>query len=552
LKYGLFNLACVLIFTIIALVSRQTLASKHSINESLKLLLNFTNMKKRLLFFAAMLFALATIQAQSPTGVIRYTESSQFNKFFHKVIQASDGSIVTVGGLHLNGLACKFSSGFAPLWTLTMDSVSFRDVVETNDGNYVFLGNVMKVNMQNNPVCVVKVNPAGTVLFEKRYYEPSLSAGLTPFQLCKASGTDQGYLLYGGNCVSAQYIIKCDVNGNIVWVRDNYAPGVGFICSLMPDGNDYIGAFSYLNNSIISPGAIRMDASGNVLACRVFETTVSVQMNYSALTKLNNGNFVLMANPGNAFYGFFLYTLDATLQNVSCTKLSCTNQAYFTAIYAAQNSSDEVVAYGGYGSGSGCAVQVNPSTGVTSFAKYGNFITTGNSGGTRLSNGNYLFCGSSGYLGASFAVLDNTGAGFCSPQNITMTPQTNFPFTATNKTITNLQLPLLSSTYNFPFTPINLTASTMCGALSDAPEFIAGEDAIKMYPNPTHNLVTVTAEGFEIEAIRVLNIAGQEMQRISGQGQSSQTIELSSYESGVYFIEIVSGDQRIVRRIVRE
>jgi Secretion system C-terminal sorting domain len=504
-------------------------------------------MKKRFAFFVVLIYLVSYTQAQ--TGVMHYEDFSLYGMGYGKVVPCSDGGYIGVGNSGIIGHITKFNGNFNVLWSYKLDSVIFIDAIETNDGNYVLEGLSYRTTYQNNPVHIVKMSSTGTVIFQKRYHDATFANAFTVDGICKAAGTDQGFIMYGGNCIAAQYAIKCDANGIVQWEKNNLGMGNGSILTMVPDGNGYVGAFSWLSNSMIHGGIIRLDASGNLVACKTFQTVTSVQMGRNCLAKLSNGNFVVMTKP-NDISGVALFTVDPTFATITCNRISTTSSFYVDGMFATHNSNDEVIICGSYGFGYGSALQVNSATASVSFAKSYNTIGSGISNGTKLANGNYLLAGGIN-TGGMLAVIDNTGSGFCTAQNISLSPELNYSFTPASPTITQYPIGVATLSVNDVLVSENLTTSVVCGTLSSTVE-LSAEQAIDVFPNPTQNQITISANSLPIESVRVLNIAGQEIERINAQGQNRQTIDLSSYDSGIYFIEIITSDRRFVRRIIRE
>ena len=72
------------------------------------------------------------------------------------------------------------------------------------------------------------------------------------------------------------------------------------------------------------------------------------------------------------------------------------------------------------------------------------------------------------------------------------------------------------------------------------------ENLISLYPNPTHSKVTI--EGAEVAQVEVLNILGQKVAE-----SRSNTVDLTSFESGIYFLRVVSTEGQVwFEKVVRE
>ncbi len=73
---------------------------------------------------------------------------------------------------------------------------------------------------------------------------------------------------------------------------------------------------------------------------------------------------------------------------------------------------------------------------------------------------------------------------------------------------------------------------------------------IKVYPNPTNNIVNVESSD-QLKAIVVYNIYGQEMHKNFPNG-SKGLVELESFSPGIYLIKVVSGNAEQTIRVVKQ
>jgi hypothetical protein len=71
------------------------------------------------------------------------------------------------------------------------------------------------------------------------------------------------------------------------------------------------------------------------------------------------------------------------------------------------------------------------------------------------------------------------------------------------------------------------------------------ENSVKLYPNPTNNILNVEGEG--MSSIEVYNAVGQRVMKQEVNGNKAQ-VNTQSLNSGVYFIRIVANDGSMVNR----
>ena len=77
--------------------------------------------------------------------------------------------------------------------------------------------------------------------------------------------------------------------------------------------------------------------------------------------------------------------------------------------------------------------------------------------------------------------------------------------------------------------------------------------AIKLWPNPTQGRIHIESESF-INSINIYNVLGQkaDVSLDNTSTANGQMIDISSLSSGIYFIEIQSGKQREIKKIIKE
>ncbi|MBE0646181.1 MAG: hypothetical protein IH596_00185 [Bacteroidales bacterium] len=87
------------------------------------------------------------------------------------------------------------------------------------------------------------------------------------------------------------------------------------------------------------------------------------------------------------------------------------------------------------------------------------------------------------------------------------------------------------------------------GNLLSIPDNISDDGfQLMIYPNPTQGALTITSL-YKIDKISVRSITGIELAEIPG-GDSPLLIDLSSFEIGSYLMQIFSGEERFIRKVM--
>lgn len=91
------------------------------------------------------------------------------------------------------------------------------------------------------------------------------------------------------------------------------------------------------------------------------------------------------------------------------------------------------------------------------------------------------------------------------------------------------------------------------GTLIGTEEISADEQELILYPNPSRGIVNVTFSDIagECEFI-VYNMEGHRIYQQKVSGLQNRQIDLSRFSDGIYLLELVSGRERIIRKIVLE
>lgn len=84
--------------------------------------------------------------------------------------------------------------------------------------------------------------------------------------------------------------------------------------------------------------------------------------------------------------------------------------------------------------------------------------------------------------------------------------------------------------------------------ITSLPDIITESNALfSVYPNPSHNTCTVITSA-ETKQIRILNAFGQPINTVNTQGSTS--LELKIQTPGFYFLQFVTGNQIITKKIL--
>ena len=73
-----------------------------------------------------------------------------------------------------------------------------------------------------------------------------------------------------------------------------------------------------------------------------------------------------------------------------------------------------------------------------------------------------------------------------------------------------------------------------------------------VYPNPTQNILHLSAtNGIEIQSIQVLNLSGQTVMT-KNPNKKRISLNISKFNSGIYFILIELNNQTVIKKIIKK
>lgn len=491
-------------------------------------------------------FLFTSISSAQNLGVAAYKETTPYSQEFKQIIKTSDGGIIGVSSLGYNGRASKINSSYQQVWSIGIDSIPLSDAIETNDGNYILLGHALTTNYYG-AVYIIKVNTSGAILFEKMFYS-SINNQLTADGICKAAGNDSGFVFYGGNCIAMHYLIKCDKNGNVQWEKQHAGLGNGAYLSMISESNGYVADFNCSGSTFQSIGISKMDVSGNVTACKIYEGSNAVSVFHNSLAKKASGEYYIWAGP-NDTAGTQDYTINSSLTSVSCKRHTMSTQLEITSVLATQNANDEILMTGVLSPGYGVYIKLNSSDNIV-YQKQSSTFPSYFNASVNLGGGTYGFGGSASTFGKIIAVVDENSNGVCTTTNLGLNTS-NYSVLATTPTITNTVVNALFLTPSLPLYSVTQVKTNLCGALS-VENNNAENSEISIYPNPSNENITIETRDKNIKSITIINSLGQVCFQTAEINSTILTIDLSDFKTGIYFLQVNNAEVSSVRKIIKQ
>ncbi len=144
----------------------------------------------------------------------------------------------------------------------------------------------------------------------------------------------------------------------------------------------------------------------------------------------------------------------------------------------------------------------------------------------------------------TFASLDTTCSNY-SPVTLTGGAPSGGTYSGTSVTSGQFDPIIGVGVYTMTYTYTDANGCTNNATSDIVVDGCAGIDEheienISVYPNPTFGVLNITAEGTELESVRIYDASGRLVDLIDAGNQSSIKVDMSEYSSGVYTIEVNS------------
>ena len=75
-------------------------------------------------------------------------------------------------------------------------------------------------------------------------------------------------------------------------------------------------------------------------------------------------------------------------------------------------------------------------------------------------------------------------------------------------------------------------------------------DALRISPNPSSGIFTVTSNTSDIKTIEVVNILGEVIDTRSVSGSINETFDMTSFSAGMYFVKSSNGTTESTQRVL--
>lgn len=521
---------------------------------------------KKLLFTT---FALYLFQISSAQIIFQKAYGLNGGDLGYCVRQTSDGGYIITGKVRISGSVShddlyliKTDANGDTLWTRIYGKTTTNEVGycvrQTLDGGYIVTGNAYTAAGIN--VYLIKTNAGGDTLWTRTFGGTAADQGYDVRQT-----NDGGYIITGrtssfGSGPDNVYLLKTDANGILTWTKTYGGPNpdYGNAVQQTADGGYIIGGVTYS----FPPGdknayLIKTDTAGNLSWSKTFGGTADDDA--SAVQQTSDNGYILAGgteSSGSGGADVYLIKTDANGDTLWTKALGGTSYENGAGV---QQTTD-----GGY-----IICGKTSSFGVGSTAVYlvktdlgGNVIWSKTYGGAgsfqdvaysvqQTADHGYVLTGFVTSFGVASDVYliktDSSGNTACNHGN---------PATILSATSTSVGNPSTTTSSGGTATTMITSVGNGCAifdcSTSGVPENEMTNNIIRIYPNPNNGIFSVWIEETSGNGAiaEIFNTTGCNIYSSYITG-NYEMINLSRYPAGIYFLQIQTENNSIIKKFIK-
>ncbi len=458
-------------------------------------------------------------------GAIQWTKTfgeAFDNEYGYCIQQTADGGYIVSGQGAFDGFSgeidfylIKLTATGETSWTKTYGGNGLEAayaVRQTSDGGYIMCGQTPAFDTNNFRAYLIKVNATGDITWTKAFASYGYETGKDVQQTA-----DGGYIFLGETDINFDgsgdlYLIKTNASGDVTWSRAIGAADTEEASEVKqtPDGGYIITGSAYGAGSLSRDMLlVKVNSLGVTEWSKTYGSTVNDVSRSVTLT--SDGGYAICGSS----WGF---NVDEDYE-VYVVKTNASGVVQWSKTYGGPSL------YGDYG----FSIQQTNDNG---------FIITGEA---------YSF--GVGFKNIYLIKTDSNGNSGCSNQGTAATVTSN----AVLQNISTTTTVLSGGTAANPATLSHTggTQTDICAVLS-TPEEMNNEGSIMVYPNPFSDVVTVELPNFaSTTRVIIYDITGKSLATFELNSQNN-SIDLSTLNSGIYFCELVSNNNRKTIKLIKK
>lgn len=489
------------------------------------------------------------------------------NDWSRCIIPAIDGGYLIVG--ETTGFGVSGSDGYVVksdvngvvLWTKTIGSFGtdfIHDIKAISDTGYVAVGSIYSNSASNYVMWLAKLDISGDTIWTLSFGTVNSGQGKSVQET-----SDGGYIAAGitgnvGGLFLNFYLIKTDVNGNVLWDKSIGGGGTDHPWSIKQtnDGGYIVcgSSDSFLGNTNVL--LVKTDSLGNLLWSKTFGGT-DLEFSYSVL-QTNDGGYIVAGKTksfGAGAYDVYLIKTDSS-GNLQWSK------SYGGANDDLANNVQQTVD-GGYiltglslsfsSSANVYAIKTD-SLGIVQWSKaYGGSGADGGYSSKETVDGGYIFSGYTWSYGLTDAdiyliktdAIGNAGCNTTTPATITGNPTyAGISQTLTASSVGSLHTAIITVGNG----GIDSMLCTTVGINN-----IELNNIFAVSPNPTNGSFTINFNRTITKGeIDIYNSLGKIVYSNALNNEKSMVLILGNLLDGLYFVKVFDGEKSYCKKLIVE
>jgi len=473
--------------------------------------------------------------------------------------QTSDGGFAIVGSMFDapdgNLLFIKLNSQGQLEWAETLgDSIRGISVVETQDNNFLILGETRKYGWGNFELIIIKTDNLGNVLWTKTLGGANKD---TAGQMIKTA--DGGYAIGGFTCSFGShgdcYLVKLDNAENTEWAKAYGDSTVGYYDRIFgltqTDDKGFVGVGNTTNRpyaqGVIDPYIFKTDSSGNLQWAKLMSDPWVDQA--TSVTQMPDGGIIIawnyigpkvilakLDNSGNTIWTktYNVFNQVGLVPTISGVAMFAIDKIDFNPILVEIDTNGTVINTRSYTSPS----TKSPYLSQQCFAK----TNDGYIFGTTVSD-------TVTFNTIEFIFFKTKANGVLNCYDTTLTVADSNVVLTLDTFLTDNELSGDSMTSpTITAQPLTITDTIICLDTTGVGIFdLDLTNNFVLYPNPFQSTITIELRDKIINAtgwtFQLYDIFGREVTRVEKINADRQSIQLMALPSGFYLYRIIGNNQ---------
>jgi hypothetical protein len=475
--------------------------------------------------------------------------------YAYDMMKTSDGGYV-LGGINMSppntygsSYVVKTDANGDTLWTSIFgDSCGqyINDIYQNTDGGYITGGGKFDCGI-SGPGEITRLDASGNVIWAKYF-----SSYSDPYPVIQDN--DDNFIIGGYvNGIGAggddAPIMKLDGNGDTIWSRNYGGTANDWFYHILQTPDDGYLAAGY-TTSFGQGGRdiylVKVDYNGNLLWSKTYGTAVDERAFGHCVQITSDGGFIITGGGDNGGQGIFLIKTDASGNMLWARSYDglwghaikeTPDHGFLICGSIQANTYKDIVLIKTDSAGT---VLWSKTYGGSTESESGWILDLANDGGYVLGGWTISFTGSEDMY---FIKTDASGNSGCNEANGTVTSN-NYPLIEANpSTIVTIG----ANTISYPvMVNRQSTITTLCTTVG----IVENENTqlISIFPNPFSSETTIkisSSEKIKNTELKIFDILGNEVMKISGINSDEITLERGNLKSGIYFYQLKNNSGNI-------